>query len=513
VYTIGRRTASDLRLTSNDISKDHAEIARIGERYLVRDPRSKYGTFVNGERITERVLRHGDRVELGRSGGTELTFLLDDERDETGSSRSTITGSLVDIAQWFDALRAMGSGRVVDEVLALVLDLAIELTGAERAFIMLGNDAGRLEMKAGRAAGKVALPMTNVAIGRKTPDEVFATGQAAIVMDLSDRDVLQGHEETVAYGIRNVLCAPLRLVPCINKGDAPVLARTIGVLYLDSQNRGRLLSEASRRALDSLAYEAATAIESARLHHEGLDKARLEQELRTAAAIQQALLPPPRMSPGFFEAIGRSKPCRAVGGDFYEFIDLPDRRFGFALGDVSGKGPPAALLTAVIQGMVSALSTVGGDVGDTASRTNQALCARFVKPRFATAFFGSLAPDGCLTYCNAGHNYPFLLTSNGTRRLETGGCPLGLFPDAAYEQASVQLSAGDTLVLFSDGVSDAENDRGDDFGEERIHSMLLSNVGQPLHQMADALVDAVREFRGVTCQQDDITAVVLRYGV
>ncbi len=512
VFTIGRRAASDLRLTSSDISKDHAEIARVGGNYLVRDPRSRFGTFVQGERITERALRHGDRIELGRSGGAELTFLLGDERNES-DSRSTITGNLVDIAQWFDALRNTGSGRVVDDVLTLVLDHAIEATGAERAFIMLGNEAGRLEMKAARAAGKMALPLTNVAIGRKIPEEVFATGRAAIVTDLADRDVMNGHEETVAFGIRNVLCTPLRLVPCVNRGDAPAPARTIGVLYLDSQRRGRLLSQATRRALDTLAYEAAAAIESARLHHEGLDKARLDQELRTAAAIQQALLPPPRKTRGFFEADGRSIPCRAVGGDFYDFIDLPDRRFGFALGDVSGKGPPAALLTAVIQGIVSALATVAGDVSDTASRTNRALCARGLEARFATAFFGSLAPDGCLTYCNAGHNFPFLLTSQGMQRLETGGCPLGLFQDAAYEQASVRLSPGDTLVVFSDGVSEAVNDRGDDFGDERILEILLSCLGKPPRAVTDALVDAVRDFRGSICQHDDITAVVVRYGV
>ena len=273
-----------------------------------------------------------------------------------------------------------------------------------------------------------------------------------------------------------------------------------------------MLSQASRRALDTLAREAAGAIENARLYHEALDKAQVDRELRVAAEIQQALLPPPRRTAGFFEVHGTSVPCRAVGGDFFDYMNLPGGAFGFTLGDVAGKGPPAALLAAVLQGIVSALATVTGDVRDMTARANETLFARGIESRFATAFFGSLAPDGRLMYCNAGHNPPFLLSAQGARRLDAGGVVLGLFPGALYEQESVQLAPDDTVVLFSDGVADALSASDEEFGDERILEIVKSSFSQSPERVTEALVSAVRNFTRGACQHDDITVVVVRYG-
>ena len=182
---------------------------------------------------------------------------------------------------------------------------------------------------------------------------MFSTGQEKIVADLLDGDLANVHMGTVALGIRHVLCTPLRLVRYLDRADQQTEEKRIGVLYLDSREKGALLSRAARTALETLATEAAVAIENARLYRETLEKGKMEQEMRIAADIQQALLPEPSRTGAFFDAFGQSVASRSIGGDFFDYVDLPSGAFGFAVGDVAGKGAPAALLTAVIQGVFS----------------------------------------------------------------------------------------------------------------------------------------------------------------
>jgi sigma-B regulation protein RsbU (phosphoserine phosphatase) len=284
------------------------------------------------------------------------------------------------------------------------------------------------------------------------------------------------------------------------------------VLYLDSREKGTFLSRATRTALETLATEAAVAIENARLYRETLEKARIDQELRIASQIQQALLPPPRRGAGFFDAMGSSIPCRAIGGDFYDYVDYTDGRFGFALGDVAGKGAPAALLTAMLQGIFAAQAFGSAEPNETLARINRALIHRSIESRFATAFFGVLGADGRLTYCNAGHNPPLLFGKNGVRRLEVGGLILGMFEHAAYDQEAVQLAAGDILVVFSDGVSEALNVAGEEFGEERIKEVVERSRSGGSDVILERILAAVRDFTRGAVQSDDVTALVVRYG-
>jgi hypothetical protein len=201
---------------------------------------------------------------------------------------------------------------------------------------------------------------------------VFATGQEKMVADLLDGDLANVHMGTVALGIRHVLCTPLKLVRYLDRADQQTDEKRIGVLYLDSREKGALLSRAARPALETLATEAAVAIENARLYRETLEKTRMEQEMRIAAEIQQALLPEPRRKGTFFEAVGQSVPCRAIGGDFFDYVDLPDGGFGFAVGDVAGKvraggapdrRAPGRLLGAGLLGQLARRDAVEGQPG------------------------------------------------------------------------------------------------------------------------------------------------------
>jgi serine phosphatase RsbU (regulator of sigma subunit) len=512
-FTIGRRSANDLQLTGTDVSRDHAEILRSDGQYLVRDRGSRCGTYVNGAQVTEKRLSHGDRIQVGRTAGAQLLFLLHDKSADTGSrsGASGIVGGFRQVATLLEALRALGSSRVLDEVLTLVMDAAIDLTGAERGFVMLANERGELEPKLARMRGHMSLGGVRFDTSRKIPEQVFATGKELVIADLPEGNLADAHLATIAHGIRHVLCVPLLLVRYVDQPGAPIESRPTGVLYLDSREKGTLLSQATREALETLAAEAAVAIENAQLYRESVEKRRIDDELRIASQIQQALLPRSRTRGSFYDASGTSIACRAIGGDFFEYIDLPDGSFGFALGDVSGKGPPAALLTAMLQGMFSTQAFAPVEPAEMMTRVNRALLARGIESRFATIFYAILRADGRLTYCNAGQNPPLLFSASGVRKLETGGMIVGLFPYASYQQEDVQLAAGDALAIFSDGVSEALNGSGEEYGEARIQAAVAPNWLEPSDAVLQALLESVRGFAQGAPQNDDVTALIVRY--
>jgi phosphoserine phosphatase RsbU/P len=508
--TIGRRTESDVRLVGSDVSREHADVTREGEGFVLRDRGSRYGTFVNGAPVTEHRLTHGDRVQFGRTGGAEVVFLTDDVPSASAtSSAGTAVGDIRQMATLLEGLRALGSGRVLDEVLALVLDAAIGVTGAERGFIMLAGHDGALDLKMARARGRVTLPGNRFDTSRKIPEEVFATGELLVVADLLEGDV-EAHHGTIALGIRHVLCTPLRNVRYLDRPDLPAETRAIGVLYLDSREKGQLLSTATRSALDTLANEAGVAIENARLYRETLEKARIEHELRIAAEIQRSLLPQGRREGAFFQAMGASLPSRSIGGDFFDYIDADDGSVGVVLGDVAGKGPAAALLTAKIQGLFSA--QVNGNSPATAMRlVNQGLLKRQVDARYATVFYATLTPTGQLTYCNAGHNPPLVLRATEARSLDGSGMPVGLFGGAPYSDERTELEPGDVLVVYSDGVTEALNPAGEEFGDARLVAEATRHRGAPLGDLLQHIVTAVQTFAAGASQSDDVTVMVVRY--
>jgi phosphoserine phosphatase RsbU/P len=234
--------------------------------------------------------------------------------------------------------------------------------------------------------------------------------------------------------------------------------------------------------------------------------------MRIAAEIQQALLPKAARAGSYFRAAAASLPCRSIGGDFYDYADMDDGSLVFTLGDVAGKGPPAALLSAMMQGIFAAQAATRDGPSATVTRMNLALHRRKIESRFVTVMYGVLAADGRLAYCNAGHNPPLVIGSSGVRRLERGGTIVGLFEGAAYEEETVQLTSGDWLIIFSDGISEAMSASGDEYGETRIIECIQRHAALDPSRLLDALFSDVREFTQGEPQGDDITAMVIRYG-
>jgi len=514
IFLIGRRTAADLQLVNADVSREHAEISQDGARYLLRDRGSRYGTFVNGEQITERALEHGDRIRLGRTDAIELVFMTE-ASSSTHISGLREIGSDADLRQMaaiLNGLRALGSGRVLEEVLTLVLDSAIDVTKAERGFVMLARPDGELEFKTARGKGKITLPGTSFTTSAKIPREVFQTGESRIVGDLMEGNLAGLHDGTIAIGIRHVLCVPLSVSPMVASADQGIVPRVIGVLYLDGRERSTILSQQTRSSLEAFATQAALAIESARLYAEAAEKARIERDLLVAAQIQQALLPTGSFETSFVDLAASSVPCRTVGGDFFDYLELGARGFGFGLGDVAGKGAPAALLAAAVQSNFIAQAPVSADPADTLTRVNNALLRRAIEARFATMFHGVIDVTGHLSYSNGGQEPPLVLKrDDGISWLEAGGPVLGLLPGATYEFDSVTLAPGDLVVICSDGVTEARNAAGDEFGRERLIEAMSGCHGAKPDAVLERLFEAVRLFSQGTPQGDDITGLVLRY--
>jgi predicted ester cyclase len=290
--------------------------------------------------------------------------------------------------------------------------------------------------------------------------------------------------------------------------------RIFVVLLFDIAN-GKIVHERRVYDLNGLLIQLARgddlAVETSWLYRAAQASALLDHEVKVAAEIQRALLPAPQQKRAGFEVATASVPCRAIGGDFLDCFDLPDGRFGFVLGDVAGKGPPAALLAARIQGMFAAYSTVSCGTSEMVTRINRELARRSVDARFATLFYGVLSADGRLTFCNAGHNTPFVVGDSGVRPLETGGVPTGLFIDADFSEGAVLLEPRDVVVVFSDGVVEALNRDGVEFGEELLLSRVKSHRCVSAGDLLTQIMSSVKNFAIGAEQQDDITALVIRY--
>ena len=244
---------------------------------------------------------------------------------------------------------------------------------------------------------------------------------------------------------------------------------------------------------------------------ERLEKAQLDKELRTAGEVQRMLVPRTSRSGAFCEWNGHSVPCRAIGGDFFEFIELSAHEVGIVMGDVSGKGPAAALLAALVQGMFAVEAATGDSPAAILSRINRRLVARQLEARFVTLVYAVLSADGQLVYANAGHNPPALLSRDGLQPLAGGGTILGAIESATFDETAVSMRTGDTLVIYTDGVTESRNPVGDEFGEERLFARLLEGAAAPPAALMDAIFADVRALTAGAEPVDDITVTVTRF--
>ena len=288
--------------------------------------------------------------------------------------------------------------------------------------------------------------------------------------------------------------------------------RVIGLVYVDSRSFVRAFTPDDLNLLTVLANVAAIRIERERLAEMELRERRRTVDLEQAAEIQRGILPRGHPVIEGIDLAGHNAPCRTVGGDYYDFIPYDDGRVAVVLGDVAGKGMSAALLMSNLQARVQLLAEIPQDLAKLMSRLDQSVSVNAPANRFITMFFGVIDPaKGELTYCNAGHNPPLVIRASGeVDRLPAKGTVLGIFPEIGYEQQSIAFESGDMIAIYSDGITEAENSDGDDYGEDRLAEMLVANKDLGAVAIIDAVLEHLSEFTNAAPFEDDVTLLVAR---
>jgi len=527
VFLIGRKADNDLQLLSDSVSRYHAEIVYEDETYYLVDKGSKRGSFINDQRVERCALQHLDRLGIGGEDDCQLQFI--DETVATASAifdsnsglnltqagrlRASANEELQKLARFVEVNQAFKFSLTPDDVLCLIVDAAIEITNAERGFLMLKNEAGNLEFKVARDRDRNWLVGQEFAMSHTVVEEAFKNNRSVIINDSLEHGALALRQSVRDLDLRTIVCIPLRRFQMSERMDATsVLKRdVIGVLYVDSHLIGGQLSQTSITLLESLAFEATKSLESVRLMHEEREKQRLEREFDMAREVQVALLPTTFVQQAHFEVAGQSIPCRYVGGDFYDLLTLKDGTAVFTLGDVSGKGIAAALLASMAQGVMQAQLSSGFSLAKVVASLNRVVVQNSASNRFITLFCAALDRAGNFSFVNAGHNPPILVRTDGQiELLSTKSLVLGAFDFAEYRANQTKLAPGDVVVIFTDGVTEAVNTSNEMFSDERLEQLVKASADLSAEQIKDRVLEEVLAFTRGLPQGDDITLIALK---
>src|SRR3954451_13465448 len=517
-FTVGRKVDKDLVIADPRVSRDHAQIMQEGHEFFLEDLGSKHGTFVNGERVQRQKLERGDRLEFGARDSAYILFNPAHATSNTAreflSQISVIGGikpettELETLRLFLEAARKLNTAGVLDEILITMLDVTLELTKAERAYVFLKDEEGNLRLSAGRNAKKEPL-LDDKTISHSILEESLRSNSEFLIADSSRSRDLSGRQSIVAYDLRTVVCIPLRKLQLQQTRDAQtpapgIAAQAMGVLYVDSRFASRDINDVSRDILHAIATEAASLIENARLVQAEEESRRYQQELSIAASIQQRLMQVKIPEVPFARLRGRNLSCKEIGGDFFDAVNTKEG-LAVVLADVSGKGVSAALLASTLQGMIYSHLTAGMPLLHVVSAVNRFFTDKLVGEKYATVLLVRLRRDGELEYVNCGHVPPLLVCGDEVIRPTHGNVPVGLLADATFESSTCQMKSGDRFILVTDGVTEAENAMGDFFEDFRLEAAAAKSP------TLEGIFSAVTEFCAGNPLSDDCTVVELCY--
>jgi len=515
LLNIGRAPDQDLILPDGYVSRRHAVIERNNGGYILVDRNSSHGTFLNGTPTTRALLKPGDTVQFGSPAAVKVRFLLNTDAD---APQSSLAGGLLNALSVFvspsqavrpaaremeqlsfllNAARQLNAGGAITDIFHVLLQLSIQLTGVERGFVFLreGND---MHLALGLRSDGTTVAEDST-ISRSAMRKAIESESK-----FSVSDTLGGNSggagawaSVMANSIRSIYCIPLR-----KRISADEPSRLLGLLYLDSQLGAGHLTEVDHEVLDTIATEAATLLHNALLAEAEMNSRLAAEELAIAARIHAGLMAIdlPRLAYAHLQA--KTIPCLAIGGDFYTALALDDC-LGVAIADVSGKGVPASIVAATLQGIIHALLLTGKPLAEIADLVNRFLCDRQVD-KYATMILLKLFPDGLVEFANCGHVAPVHVTASGTRRLDDGNLIVGLIPGATYSSVQYRLAPGERIVLTTDGITEAHNSQGVMFGEAGFDAIVqLEDLDQILNHVA--------RFQASNQADDDWTVVDIRY--
>jgi sigma-B regulation protein RsbU (phosphoserine phosphatase) len=526
-FMIGRgaETGNHLQLSDRRISRNCAAVVIEANRFYVEDRGQRRGLFVNGEKVDSRELQDGDSITFGLDDSYEVIFRSGKSSDadslpqlltrmEHITSSEPTGGGLVKLKRLLEATSLLHSQLPLDVVLGHMLDHAVSVTDADRGLLLEADATGALKVKLARRSGGLRLPPESLTPSQTAIQLAMKQQSPVITEDLAQADVdLQAAQSIVAQRLRAVVVIPLFGMTRANTQESMVSVKRgdfLGILYLDSR-RPAAFSKLDRQILDALAADAASILDNARLVERERERQRLEQEINIARDIQQALLPRDFREYPHLSVTGFNLPCLSVGGDYFDVFPLGDGRTAFLIADVSGKGLGAAILTTMLQGALSGM-TLGIDPARVVNHVNRFLCDHSEVGRYATMFFGILDQEGHLEFINAGHPSPILIRRGVAEEAFTeGSYPVGLVPEAQYTAVCLKLVPGDTLVLFSDGVTEAADPDEQMFGTARLKQLLTGQPECPLEQIQKCVLEAVENFARGAHQADDLTLLIVRY--
>jgi len=526
-FRIGRGPENNLILRDTRASRSHARILTEQGRYIVEDCGSLHGTFVNGERVERQPLRNSDRIEFGAQDSYQLVFTLDGAEwkrvveqlgaPEITSGVSGVGGNLRKLRAILDLARTIQGSFSIDDVLASVVDAALAITGAERGFLLL-RSGNSLEPRAARHRQGHRLSAEELRVPRDVLTRALEQRRELLSMNFDPAASETNPSNTIFnLELRSVICVPIVRMRTAEGDDTSVLTaanETVGVLYMDSRAAAADLAGGNRELLQTLAIEASTVLENARLLEEERAKLQLEEELRLAHTIQQSLLPGRLPAEGWLRAKGSSLASQQVSGDYFDVVRVNPECWSAVVADVSGKGVGSALLASLLQGALIAATHHAKGLSQRMERLNRFLLDRTGGEKYATVFYALLNESGRLSYVNAAHCPPLVVRADGTLdALGATSVPVGLVESAEFTVAEAQLTAGEKIVIYTDGVTEALNDEGNFFGRKRLREIVAEYAAEPCASIHDAIQDAVAAFTGGATQSDDITVVVLEFGM
>ncbi len=529
---LGRSTTVELSYPNDSgLSRQHTLLEREGDSWTVIDMGSKNGTMLNGQPLTAKTpLKSGDRIMAGhlilicdgmasRTTNPVVVFDAPDPIIDESSSTTVIT-NLESIMRADEAAKAkdasdqtksqasgfasnqvaaliragneLSGNRPLPELFRFILELSIDAVKGDRG-ILLTLENGELVPQANKGEG--------FHISSTVRNRVLDSGASVLVCDTANDEALRERKSIVEQNIRSLMAVPLQTGKQI-----------IGIIYIDSPSILRQFTANDLNLLTVMANVAAVRIEHTRLAEMERAKQIMARDLDQAAEIQQRYLPAVAPTIKGLDLAGHNAPCRTVGGDYFDFFPYEGSRVAMVLGDVSGKGMPASLLMMGLQARVQALAEEPKNLAHVMTRLNRLTSANCPANRFITVFFCILNGEtGELTFCNAGHNPPLIVRANGDHeQLEGGGPVIGILPSIEYQEYKIGLEVGDTLIIYSDGVTEAANAEDDEFETERLAEAVRRNRHLPATQIVEAIRKAVTDHAAGAPQSDDITVIVAR---
>ena len=501
---IGRDPLSGVVLSEPSVSRRHAQLLQRDDALVLEDLGSAVGTYVNDERVTARILSDGDRVRFGRQVQFEVVSEAIASLLESAGVDERSTG-VRHLQELLDVARQLNSAAVLPEVLAAVLRSAIRIMRAESGALALINADQKLE---------VVLRLPKVATPQVAQEESDLLKQAVrgrrTIASQAMHETLIGAATTVRP---DMVAAPLMVARRALADDSSFVGRldAVGALLVSRPASTQVVPREELAIFESLAADAAMAIDSARLYKEARAKAKFEHEMALAKDIQAALLQPPPTVP-YATCFAFTESAASVGGDLYQGVTRPDGSLALALGDVAGKGVGASLIMALATGLLRLLHELGQPLAQILPTLHGQLLNYSPGNKYLTLGATVLYPDGRLELANAGHCAPALVRRDGSvTMLDSGGPVLGLLPFGSWSVESIQLEPGDALVIYSDGISESASHTGEDFGPRGVARTLEQVAGRSVDDMAQTLLDAAVDFRDGRPAGDDVSLLVVRY--